>query len=71
MTDWHELPSFMLEPPESADVVCCQECNEMLLQGGSIFSYVSNYAGWTVDFCSTDCAVEYFLKHDLEEGEVV
>lgn len=71
MPPWIELPASLLEQPEYDDLVCCDYCNKMLLQGDSVFTYVSTYGKRGAEFCSPECATEYFLKHELEEGVIV
>lgn len=64
VSDWHELPSFMLEPPEQDSVTTCDCCSKSLPKGAPICIY-ENYPVLKV-FCSHDCAFDW-LATVLEE----
>lgn len=69
MAEWAELPQFLLEPPEQQMTEQCTNCNKLLLEGDRVYSYYSHGQG-SLPFCDSECAVDYFLNTELEEGIV-
>ena len=69
---WDELPDCLLNPWTEESVVC-DTCGKELFTGDTVYHSVSfNYnCSSDNDFCSKDCAVEYFINNGIEEGVVV
>ena len=66
MADFTELPDFLLNPPEQEQTLQCENCGAMLLEGSAYKSYYSLGRGY-IDFCGEECAVDYFIEHELAE----